>query len=627
MFRQLLLVSSIATLTLAVSAALAQPGNSGRAATMLGKHNPFSIDDLPPGRARSRLESLPPAARREALEWMHRFDFPAIDLEHLEIDEEGGVFYADPVPADLPAAQADTAGGATTEAVSAVEDAFNLHSKPGAPNVVFLDFDGHTLGNTAWSSTTLEARPFDLDGSPSTFSSSERSAIAEIWHRVAEDFAAFDIDVTTEDPGSFGPSTGHVLITSKTDASGKAMPSNSGGGVAYIGVWGRSNYTYYQPALVYFDNLAKGTTYIAEASAHEFGHNLGLSHDGTSTTSYYKGHGSGNTSWAPIMGNSYYNNVTQWSRGEYADANNTQDDIAIITFNLGPAPDDHGDQMSQASPLQVEANGDVLVSNPETDPHDSYPGNKGVLETRGDVDLFYFSAGAGQLDLTVKPAWDAFYRTRKRGADLDIEVQLLDANGSVIATADPGADTYAAISTSVSAGTYYLAIRGVGSSNYSDYASVGEYFISGTIVPGESTQLPPSAGFSFACTGLDCSFSDSSSDSDGTISAWNWDFGDGSASTAQNPAHSYAAGGSYSVTLKVTDNDGLTASVIKNLSVSAPNTAPSADFSTSCTDLDCRFSDLSSDSDGSVTSWSWNFGDGSTSTAQNPAHSYASAGT
>lgn len=88
-------------------------------------------------------------------------------------------------------------------------------------------------------------------------------------------------------------------------------------------VFGLSNYhSYYSPALVYYNNMAGGInagteTYIAEAAAHEFGHNLGLSHDGTTTgTTYYAGHGSGLVSWAPIMGVGYYNNVTQWSKDE-----------------------------------------------------------------------------------------------------------------------------------------------------------------------------------------------------------------------------------------------------------------------------------------------------------------------
>ena len=203
---------------------------------------------------------------------------------------------------------------------AAVDSPFTLHSRPGAWGTVYLDFNGHTLTKTAWNTSAgvdpLVARPFDLDGSPATFSTAESAAIAEIWHRVTEDYAPFDIDVTTEEPTAFGPTVGRVLITSSTDANGKAMPSSTAGGVAYMDVWGMSDYaSYYSPALIYFNNLANSTTNIAEACAHELGHNLGLSHDGTATVTYYAGHGSDYTSWAPIMGNSYSKNVLAMEQG------------------------------------------------------------------------------------------------------------------------------------------------------------------------------------------------------------------------------------------------------------------------------------------------------------------------
>ena len=65
---------------------------------------------------------------------------------------------------------------------------------------------------------------------------------------------------------------------------------------------------------------------IAEAASHEIGHNLGLSHDGTSTQGYYGGQGA----WAPIMGVGYSYSISQWSKGEYFDANNQEDDLQII---------------------------------------------------------------------------------------------------------------------------------------------------------------------------------------------------------------------------------------------------------------------------------------------------------
>jgi len=69
---------------------------------------------------------------------------------------------------------------------------------------------------------------------------------------------------------------------------------------------------------------------------------------------------------------------------------------------------------------------------------------------------------------------------------------------------------------------------------------------------------PPTAAFTYTCTGLDCDFTDQSTDSDGTIDTWYWDFGDGNTSTAQNPSHTYAADGTYDVTLTVTDDDSAT---------------------------------------------------------------------
>ena len=82
-----------------VTAAPPDPQAGGAAQQMLGKGHPFTIADLPEGRFRSRLESLTPAAQDRAIAWLHRFEFPLNDLESLQVDDEGGVFYADsPLP-------------------------------------------------------------------------------------------------------------------------------------------------------------------------------------------------------------------------------------------------------------------------------------------------------------------------------------------------------------------------------------------------------------------------------------------------------------------------------------------------------------------------------------------------
>lgn len=80
---------------------------------------------------------------------------------------------------------------------------------------------------------------------------------------------------------------------------------------------------------------------------------------------------------------------------------------------------------------------------------------------------------------------------------------------------------------------------------------------------------PPAAAFSASCTDLACSFTDQSSDADGSVAAWSWTFGDGGTATAQNPAHSYAAGGTYTVRLTVTDDGGATGTTSQQVTVSA----------------------------------------------------------
>lgn len=138
----------------------------------------------------------------------------------------------------------------------------------------------------------------------------------------------------------------------------------------------------------------------------------------------------------------------------------------------------------------------------------------------------------------------------------------------------------------------------------------------------------PQAEFDVHCTGLTCAFTDKSQDDDGTIASWQWDFGDGQSSSDQSPSHSYGTAGAYHVTLTVTDNDGAPDSKTHDANPTAPpNQPPAAEFSWSCTGLDCTFTDSSSDSDGSIASWNWEFGDGTSSTSQSPSHSYAAGGT
>jgi PKD repeat protein len=136
------------------------------------------------------------------------------------------------------------------------------------------------------------------------------------------------------------------------------------------------------------------------------------------------------------------------------------------------------------------------------------------------------------------------------------------------------------------------------------------------------------ANFSYSRQGdLTRVFTDLSTAYQCTITSWSWNFGDSQTSTQQNPTHTYAASGFYDVTLTVTANTGATDSITKSV-WAGPNLVPTANFTyTDAGGFNVYFTDTSIDSDGSVTQWYWQFGDGATSTVQNPSHHYQWPGT
>jgi PKD repeat protein len=140
---------------------------------------------------------------------------------------------------------------------------------------------------------------------------------------------------------------------------------------------------------------------------------------------------------------------------------------------------------------------------------------------------------------------------------------------------------------------------------------------------------PPTASFSAACTELACNFdAGASADTDGTIVSYDWTLGDGATATGVTASHSYAAAGTYTVTLAVTDDGGLTDTATQDVTVSTGNVAPTASFTFACTDLACSFdASASTDTDGTIASYAWNFGDGTTATGVTAIHTYVAAGT
>ncbi len=139
------------------------------------------------------------------------------------------------------------------------------------------------------------------------FSAAELTQIQRAWLVVAEDYAPYDVNVTTRDPGvaalqrSSAADTQYgvrVIIT----AHGPIYSYCTCGGLAYVGIYGDPTANAYQPAWVFTDGTLTDGVSLAQAVSHEVGHTLGLHHDGTNATAgdnYYTGRASGRRSWAP----------------------------------------------------------------------------------------------------------------------------------------------------------------------------------------------------------------------------------------------------------------------------------------------------------------------------------------
>jgi hypothetical protein len=380
------------------------------------------------------------------------------------VDKAGMVFFIDPVPTAEPADETKP------EKAAPLADTFTLHSNPGANLTILLDFDGSSVSDTAWNASygvSPGTHPaWDPAGNGPSFSDSERLQVQQVWAMVAEDYAPFNVDITTEDTGadqinrSSSADTVYgtrVLVTPSSDPFVKIC-SSACGGVAYLNVFASVG-DYQQPAWVFPQALGNNAKYVAEAASHEAGHNLGLQHDGTSTADYYTGHGI----WAPIMGAGYDKPLVQWSAGSYSGANNQQDDMSVLTGYLGARAD--------------EASGSVAAPS-------QLPTGEAVIGSQSDVDAYLLGGCSAGSTVSIAPASVA--------PNLDVRAVLYDANGVEIAASQPessfGDGTTAgglAASLTVSGATTgsVLTVEGVGqgawaAAGYDDYGSLGAYTVS-----------------------------------------------------------------------------------------------------------------------------------------------------
>lgn len=336
-----------------------------------------------------------------------------------------------------------------------------LESNPGAGARLYLDFNGHF--ESAWGAFhDINIPAYDIDGDPSSFSGAEQENILSIWRYVAEDFAPFNIDVTTLELGSFDDGA-DLRVAIGGDG---AWTGGVNGGISYTGL-------YADPAtpnvvFVFPDGLDGGSPrFVAESISHESGHAFRLDHQ-----SHYDAGGvlieeynPGDADRAPIMGDSYSARRGVWWYGPTDESvDDLQDDMAIIAGAVDWRADDVGDTPGQATPLAV---------------NNTFVGGAGIIGRMSDIDAWEFSTDDGVVMFQVSVPVGI--------NNLDAKAALLDADGNeVVAWQDPDGSYDALLVATVSSGSYCLMVGSHGL-----YGDVGQYLISGVVVPPGSVLPPP----------------------------------------------------------------------------------------------------------------------------------------
>ena len=450
-----------------------------------------ALADVPAGRLHDDLAALAAPARAKALARLA--GVPAADARSLRSHADGELWYHC-AALDHGTRAADDATSASLKLKAAGRAAVPInsppvfHSKRGSRNVIYLDFNGATVSGTEWNTddnvTTYVAKPYSIDSDLTTFSDLEQAAIFTVWDRVAEDYSSFDIDVTTEAPSTFTDTTAWVVITPTTDANGKDLPHKGAGGIAILDVFGKPNY-HSTNSPVWVTDMAAYS--IADAASHEVGHNLGLKHDGIGTSEYAGGFAAtpASPSWGPIMGAPYGMTLSQWSKGEYTGATNSEDDLAIISGKLGYLADDNGNTTATASSLRATNN--LFAVN-------------GKIERTGDVDVFQVNLKQGDIIILAVPHVSSGSTS---GGNLDIKLTLLSSTSTELFTSNPLNATGAQIAGTINqAGTFFLKVEGVASGNpmgtppngATNYGCLGQYALFSGAPPGTTTSGGTTSG-------------------------------------------------------------------------------------------------------------------------------------
>lgn len=397
-----------------------------------------------------------------------------------------------------------------------------LSSRSGAAYTLFLNFSGFTWNND-WSSKAGDQIPgtvpaYTTDGDATTFTGTEQTNIQDIWSRVAEKFAAFNVNVTTVDPATAGLTdadrqtfyNGQAKMMHTVIGGDSSWYQSRAGGVSYVGVTSNSYgaTSPYHLNWVFPLELGSNNKSIAEATTHENGHGLGLSHqadwNGNFVTEYSNGSGMASAP-APIMGNSNSASRGLWSVGTKDDGV-LQNDVGVLLLNPSLTVVDSGIGHTQGAATALTGiNGTI----------DFTLGKGGITTVSGQAtpdptnlahyteDYWSFTTTGGTVTLNAISGRSTITSgVADPGQTLDAKLTILDSLGSTVATTTYSAGQLdATISQSLAAGTYFAKVS---TTNGSDGAGagltdltltytprtffdIGSYFLTGSI-PGLNSE-------------------------------------------------------------------------------------------------------------------------------------------
>lgn len=323
-----------------------------------------------------------------------------------------------------------------------------MDSRPSAKVVLFIDFIGGMIQDPLWNG----GKAFNAQPAMYTL---EQIKIA--YAVAAERYSAFNVNVTTDVQkyiAAPAKSKMRVVMTTTNFMAGY-------GGYAFIGSLKYAGSGIYSPSIPCFAfvTMVGSAKNAGEVAAHELGHTFGLLHDGTKSATYYTGQGN----WAPVMGSAYSKSVVQWSKGEYTNANNFQDDISTIAGTTGVG---YVTSSNQASPtiLGGTINATDVISNA-------------------------FTSRFFQVTVTTTGTMSVSVKTPLYSG-LNAAVEIRDTYGlTVLAKNNPLNDTNASVSTAVKPGRYVIKVYGEGegdvkATGYTSYGSVGDFILTGTVTSG-----------------------------------------------------------------------------------------------------------------------------------------------